>query len=230
MNNEKTKQDILKEPTASLPEDPAASPTEEGGGAPPEASAADTPDRIESSAQGAADGRVRVATTWLDGCSGCHMSLLDIDERILAVASLIQLVYSPIVDTKEFPDGVDVALIEGAVSSDEDEHKVRLVRERSRMVVSFGDCAVTANVPAMRNQFKVEDVLKCAYGGNGEPSDPPTEGLPKLLRKARPVHEFVSVDLFLPGCPPSSEAIFFVLSELLEGRIPDLTGKSRFGA
>jgi NAD-reducing hydrogenase small subunit len=175
--------------------------------------------------------KVRIATTWLDGCSGCHMSLLDLDERILPVAEKIDMVYGPLVDFKEFPEGVDVTLVEGAVSSDEDEEKIRLIRNRSYLLVSFGDCAVTANVPGMRNQYKVDDVLKRAYVENASWNPGiPTIDLPHLTKKARPVHEIVNVDLFLPGCPPPPDAILFVLAELLEGRIPDLTGKTRFGA
>jgi NAD-reducing hydrogenase small subunit len=175
--------------------------------------------------------RVRVATTWLDGCSGCHMSLLDIDEKLADVAAMIDLVYGPLVDFKEFPEGVDVTFVEGAVSSEEDAKKIRLVRDRSYLVVSFGDCAVTANVPGMRNQFKIDDVLQRAYVENADlHAALPTEGVPPLLQRARPVHEFVNVDVFLPGCPPPSETILYALSELLEGRIPDLTGKTRFGA
>jgi NAD-reducing hydrogenase small subunit len=175
--------------------------------------------------------KVRIATTWLDGCSGCHMSLLDLDERLLQVVDKIDLLYGPLVDTKEFPEGLDVTLVEGAVSSHEDEEKIRMIRNRSYLLVSFGDCAVTANVPGMRNQYKVEDVLTRAYVENASwQAQIPTTDVPRLLKKARPVHEVVNVDLFLPGCPPPSDAILFVLSELLEGRIPDLTGKTRFGA
>jgi NAD-reducing hydrogenase small subunit len=175
--------------------------------------------------------RVRVATTWLDGCSGCHMSLLDIDEKLADVAQMIDLVYGPLVDFKEFPEAVDVTLVEGAVSSEEDAKKARLIRDRSYLVVSFGDCAVTANVPGMRNQFKIDDVLQRAYVENASlHPGAPTREIPHLLPRARPVHEIVNVDVFLPGCPPPPEAILYALSELLEGRIPDLTGKTRFGA
>ncbi|MBI4962712.1 MAG: NADP oxidoreductase [Desulfomonile tiedjei] len=175
--------------------------------------------------------KVRIATTWLDGCSGCHMSFLDIDQKIADVAPMFDLVYGPLVDFKEFPEGVDVTLVEGAVSSEDDEKKIRLIRNRSYLVVSFGDCAVTANVPGMRNQFKIDDILKRGYVENASHNPgSPHVGVPKLLKGARPVHEFVNVDVFLPGCPPPSEAILLALSELLEGRIPDLTGKTRFGA
>jgi NAD-reducing hydrogenase small subunit len=175
--------------------------------------------------------KIRVATTWLDGCSGCHMSFLDLDERLVDLAGKISVLYGPLVDAKEFPEQVDVTLVEGAVSDAEAEEKVRLIRERTKILVSFGDCAVTANVPAMRNQFKVADVLNRAYVENASfnPSIPDL-GVPHLLKRARPVHEFVNVDVFLPGCPPPPEAIFFALNQLLVGRIPDLTGRTRFGA
>ncbi len=92
-----------------------------------------------------------LATTWLDGCSGCHMSFVDLDERLLEIAELVDLVYSPLVDTKDYPDWVDICLVEGAVSSEDDLHKIRMLREHTGTLVSFGDCAVTANVPGMRN-------------------------------------------------------------------------------
>src|ERR1035441_6418280 len=92
--------------------------------------------------------KLKLATVWLDGCSGCHMSFLDLDERILELAKLIDLVYSPIVDAKEFPDEVDIALVEGAVSSVDDEIKIKKVRAHSKMLIAMGDCAITGNVPS----------------------------------------------------------------------------------
>jgi NAD-reducing hydrogenase small subunit len=176
-------------------------------------------------------GKPRVATAWLDGCSGCHMSLLDIDEALVDVASGIELVYGPLVDTKEFPDNVDVALVEGAVSSVEHEELIRTIRSKTKILVSFGDCAVTANVPAIRNQFKVDDVIKRAYVENVTFARPfPTANVPALFSGAKPVHEIVPVDIFLPGCPPPADAILYLLSELLMGKVPDLSGKTRFGA
>lgn len=175
--------------------------------------------------------KARIATTWLDGCSGCHMSLLDIDEQLLELADRIELVYGPLVDAREFPEEVDIVLVEGAVASEEDVAKLRLIRERSRVVVSFGDCAVTGNVPAMRNEFPIAEVLHRAYGENvSAGAGVPTESLPTLLPQVLPVHEYVEVDVFLAGCPPLVADILFVLFELLEGRMPDLAGKTRFGA
>jgi NAD-reducing hydrogenase small subunit len=166
-------------------------------------------------------GKIKLATVWLDGCSGCHMSLLDTDERILAVAARADVVWGPLVDSKTFPAGVDVTLVEGAISSVEDLHRIKLVRERTRILVSLGDCAITGNVPAMRNQFGVDAVLKRAYLENVT-LDPriPFDVIPALLPVTRPVHEVVPVDVFIPGCPPSADLIFSVISDLLDGRIP----------
>jgi len=175
--------------------------------------------------------KARVATLWLDGCSGCHMSILDMDERLLALAEKIEMVFSPLVDQKEFPENVDVALVEGAVSSNEDLEKLLKVRARSRLLVSLGDCAVTANIPSLRNSFKVQDVLDRAYVENTNLNPgAPKEAVPTLLLQARPIHEFVNVDMYVPGCPPSADTIFYLLAEILEGRCPGLSAKTRFGA
>jgi NAD-reducing hydrogenase small subunit len=174
--------------------------------------------------------RARLATVWLDGCSGCHMSLLDMDEAIIAIAKRVEVVYGPLVDAQEFPKAVDVALIEGAISSQEDLERVRTIRQRSKLVVALGDCAVTGNVPAMRNQIVPRKLLERIYiEGVQETPGIPTEGVPALLRHAIPVHEVVKVDLHVPGCPPSAQAIVFVLGELLDGRVPDLSSKVKFG-
>ncbi|MFZ0807039.1 MAG: hypothetical protein WAN03_12680 [Candidatus Sulfotelmatobacter sp.] len=172
-----------------------------------------------------------LATVWLDGCSGCHMSILDMDERLVELSEQFDLVYSPLVDYKEFPPQVDIALVEGSVSSDADEHKIRKVRAHTRLLVSLGDCAVTGNVPAMRNPIPVPELLRCIYTGiDVLQPQVPAERLPALLPRVRPVHEVVTVDLFVPGCPPSADTIFTVISELLAGRVPDVAALSRFGA
>ena len=174
--------------------------------------------------------KLKLATVWLDGCSGCHMSFLDMDERLLELAELVDVVYSPIVDTKEFPDEVDITLVEGAVGSVDDEKKIKKIRDHSKMLVAMGDCAITGNVPAMRNPIGPEVILDRAYIENvsAQPQIPCVV-VPKLLRVVRPIHEFVKVDVFLPGCPPSAASIVFVLGELLDGRVPDLSSKVKFG-
>ena len=175
----------------------------------------------------------RIATAWLGGCSGCHMSFVDMDERLIDLAPLIDLVYSPIMDVKEFPGDVDATLVEGAVANDENLRHLKLIRERTKVLVSFGDCAVTGNVTAMRNPLRrAEAVLKRAYIENVDtnPRRPADPGIvPVLLDRVRPVHEVVPVDVFLPGCPPSADLIHFVLTELVAGRIPDLEGRLNYG-
>jgi NAD-reducing hydrogenase small subunit len=153
------------------------------------------------------------------------------DERLLALAGIADLVYSPLVDTKEFPESVDLTLVEGAVSSEEDLHKIQVVRERTKTLVSLGDCAVTSNVPGMRNPFGRKAVYDRAYRENVT-FDPgiPNQGVPALLPYSRPVHEIVTVDVFVPGCPPSADTIFYVVTELLEGRQPDVSPRTRFGS
>jgi len=159
------------------------------------------------------------------------MSFLDMDEALISLADKIDLVYSPLVDAKVFPDAVDIALVEGAVSSEEDLHKIRAIRERTKVLVSLGDCAVTANVPGMRNPVGVEAICDRAYRENAT-LDPglPERDIPGLLSQARPLHELVAVDVFVPGCPPRADVIYHVVSELLEGRTPELSAKTRFGA
>ncbi|HNS97162.1 MAG TPA: hypothetical protein PLJ27_14415 [Polyangiaceae bacterium] len=175
--------------------------------------------------------KARLATVWLDGCSGCHMSLLDMDEKILEVAKVADVVYSPLVDTKDFPENVDVALVEGAVSSEDDLEKIQRIRKNSRFLVALGDCAVTGNVAAMRNLFGVRAVLDRSYRLTSVPAgSPPDQIVPRLLSRVRPLHEVVAVDLTVPGCPPSAGVIHHVVTELLAGRTPDVTDLTRFGA
>jgi NAD-reducing hydrogenase small subunit len=175
--------------------------------------------------------KVKVATLWLDGCSGCHMSLFDLDERLLDLAEQVDFVYTPLVDQKDFPEGVDITLVEGAVSYDEDLKKMEKVRARTRILVSFGDCAVAGNVPAKRNPFDTAEVMEHSFIDLSTVQQQiPAESVPRLLPYVRPLHEIVDVDLYIQGCPPSADLIFYVLSELVAGRTPDLTEKMRPGA
>ena len=172
--------------------------------------------------------KAKIATVWLDGCSGCHMSFLDIDEVLLDLADSIELVYSPLVDNKIFPDMVDVTLIEGAVSNEDDLHKIQHVRAHTRILVALGDCAVTGNVPSMRNMYPLDKIYSRAYIENAsENKGTPTSFIPPLLTKVRPVHQVVRVDVHIPGCPPSAKLIGDTILKLLAGEVPDV--KAKFG-
>lgn len=176
-------------------------------------------------------GKVRLATVWLSGCSGCHMSFLDQDERLVDLAKKITLVYSPLADIKEFPENVDVTLIEGAVANEEQKAMLQKVRARTQTLVSLGDCAVTGNVTALRNGWRHSDkeILTRAYVELADLNPQVPTEVPKLLIHARPLHEIVNVDYYIPGCPPSADLINFVLTELLAGRSPDMEGRSKYG-
>lgn len=162
--------------------------------------------------------RLKIATLWLGGCSGCHMSFLDIDEWLIDLTAVAELVYSPIMDIKEYPQGVDIALVEGAVANEDNLELIRKVRARTRILVAFGDCAVTGNVTAMRNHFdSPQPVLDRAYrdASNLHPGIPCEPGIvPPLLPRVLPVHETVPVDHFLPGCPPPAARIRSILEQL----------------
>jgi NAD-reducing hydrogenase small subunit len=176
----------------------------------------------------AAPAKVRVATMWLSGCSGCHMSFLDLDERIVELVKLVDILYSPIVDVKEIPD-VDVGIVEGCVNNNEQEHELKKLRSRCKVLIALGDCAVTGNIPGLRNQFTLKDCLLRAYEQTEStkisciPNDPV---VPVLNAKARPLQEFVKVDLSIPGCPPDADVIWYALTELLAGRMPQWTEKN----
>lgn len=180
--------------------------------------------------------RLKLATAWLGGCSGCHMSFLDLDEFLVDLAGMVDVVYSPVVDVKEYPENVDLCLIEGAVCNEDNLEILHKIRARTRVLVSFGDCAVTANVPAMRNQLgldNAESVLQRAYIENAQhhPTLPKEDGIvPALLDRVMPVHEAVQVEYFLPGCPPSADRIKTLVSRLLSGAEPNLNGTEiKFG-
>jgi len=179
---------------------------------------------------------LRLATVWFGGCSGCHMSFLDLDEFLLELAGRVDLVFSPIIDVKEYPENVDLCLIEGAVCNEDNLELLNKVRDRTKLLVSFGDCAVTANVPSIRNQLglgNAESVLQRAYieCAQTNPGLPKEAGIvPALLPRVMPVHEVVHVDHFLPGCPPPADRIKALLVQVLEGVEPKLEGAQlKFG-
>ena len=171
----------------------------------------------------------KIASDWMCGCAGCHMSLLDMDERILKIVELADLRATPITDLKE-PDesGVDVGVLEGGINNSANEEVVHKMRKRAKILVALGDCAVFGGVPAMRNFCGVEAALQRAYvdaesnePGSKIPDDPELA----TMTKARALQEVVPVDINVPGCPPDADTIFYVLSELAQGRKPEVKGE-----
>jgi NAD-reducing hydrogenase small subunit len=145
---------------------------------------------------------IRLATAWLSGCSGCHMSLLNMHLELLEILAQCELVYSPLMDGKEYPHGVDIALVEGAVANGENREMARIIRQRTGIVISLGDCAVNGNVSALRNPGGLAAALERSYGKTcREP------GLNRLEAHVLPLHQVIRVDAFIPGCPPDPALI-----------------------
>lgn len=168
----------------------------------------------------------KVATCALAGCFGCHMSLLDIDERILALIDLVDFDRSPIDDIKEFTGPVDIGIIEGGVSTEENVEVLRDFRRNCRILVAVGECALTGGIPSMRNMVPLQECLEEAFLKGPTvvdgriPNDP---DIPLLLDRVYPCHEVVKIDYMLPGCPPSADVLWAALTALLRGEEPRLT-------
>jgi len=164
--------------------------------------------------------KLKIATCSLAGCFGCHMSLLDLDERLFELAERVELDRSPLTDIKELGD-CDLGLIEGGVCNAENVHVLMEFRARCKILVAIGACALNGGVPAMRNQYDLKDCLEESYlRGIGlvNPQIPNDPEIPLLLNQVHPLHEVVKIDYFLPGCPPSADAIWTFVNQLLSGQ------------
>jgi len=168
--------------------------------------------------------KLRVATTSLAGCFGCHMSFLDIDEHLFELIELIEFDRSPLTDIKEVGE-CDLGIIEGGLCNAENVHILREFRARCKKLVALGACAVTGGLPAQRNHLKLTEILEEVYHtspGIAQGLIPNDPELPLPLNKVHPLHEVVKIDWFIPGCPPSGEAIWKALTDILAGRDPEL--------
>ena len=179
--------------------------------------------------------KIKLATAWLGGCSGCHMSFLDLDEWLINLATQVDIVYSPIVDIKEYPEGVDIVLVEGAIANEEHLELIYKIRNRTKTIIAFGDCAIIGNVTALRNLAGgAEPALQLAYiqEANFNQQIPNSPGIvPPLLNKVVPIHKVVPVDIYLPGCTPLAPQIRAIIEALLKGKKPEIVGREmiKFG-
>jgi NAD-reducing hydrogenase small subunit len=172
--------------------------------------------------------KVKIATCSLAGCFGCHMSLLDIDERLPALLELVEFDRSPINDIKHLAEHVDLGLIEGGVCNSENVETLREFRAHCKVLVAIGECGITGGLPSMRNGIPLRECLEEAFvrrGGAHQGFIPDDEELPLLLDKVHPAHEVVKIDYSVPGCPPSAEALWYFLTELVAGRDPSLPSR-----
>ncbi|PMQ01032.1 MAG: NADP oxidoreductase [Dictyoglomus sp. NZ13-RE01] len=172
--------------------------------------------------------KLKVASIWCEGCSGCHMSFLDMDERLVELINKgLELNATPITDLKVPDEDTDIGIIEGAIATDHHEEEVKMMREKCKFIVAIGDCAVFGGIPTMRNYFTREELLERGYittESTVQGKIPTSEEIGKHLPKTKAVNEVIKVDFYIPGCPPSADAIYYVLKEILEGRTPVLSG------
>lgn len=173
--------------------------------------------------------KVKVATEWLESCAGCHMSLLDIDERILELLKYVEITSSPLTDLKHPPEeGVDVGILSGGIGNSDQEKTAKEMRKRCKILIALGDCAVFGGICNLRNFISKEEVLKRGYvetESTTEGKIPEAEELGKLTDQVSGVNRVAKVDVYIPGCPPSADSIYYALNELINGRIPILEGK-----
>ncbi len=170
-----------------------------------------------------------VATTSLAGCFGCHMSILDIDDRILQLIDLVEFNKSPVNDIKVFTKECDIGIIEGGVCNSENVHVLKDFRKNCKILISLGECAIMGGLPALRNNIPVRECLEEAYlngptvkDANPEKILPNDDELPMILDQVYPCHEIVKIDYYLPGCPPRADLIWNALAALVTGSEMDL--------
>jgi NAD-reducing hydrogenase small subunit len=165
----------------------------------------------------------KVATASLAGCFGCHMSILDIDDRILKLIDLVDFNKSPIDDIKKFTARCAVGIIEGGCCNEENVHVLRDFRKNCDILIACGECATTGGIPALRNTIPLKECIDEAYlqgptNHNPKKIIPNDPELPLVLDKVYPLQEVVKIDYFLPGCPPSADTIWQALVALLTNK------------
>ena len=168
---------------------------------------------------------VKLSTDWLSVCGGCHVSLVDLHEKILKVFEQVQLVRCPVLmDTKDYPEA-DIGLVEGSIRSDHDRHALHEMRKSCKTLIAFGTCAVYGGISGAGSVHTPEDILKKVYkeSPSTTPSEPPSQDVPVMEKSVTPIDEVVKVDIYIPGCPPHPLYIFDAISALLSGAAPNIS-------
>ncbi|MFN3226338.1 MAG: NADP oxidoreductase [Hyphomicrobiales bacterium] len=172
--------------------------------------------------------KARIATASLAGCFGCHMAILDIDERLIDLMQLVDVDRSPLTDKKHFTQRCDIGIIEGGCCNEENVEVLQDFRRNCDVLVAIGQCAIMGGLPAMRNAIMHSDdplreCLEEAYISgrylrnttHNVPNDP---ALPLILDNVYSCAEVVEIDHQIPGCAPEGDFIYDTLTKLLAGK------------
>lgn len=172
---------------------------------------------------------VKIALEWLASCSGCEISVLDLHEGIIELLKEAEIVYAPVLmDTKEVPDDIDIAIVSGSVRNEENRERLEELRKKSKTLIAYGTCACYGGITGMADLYRPEDVTARIYSDNPstESADVPSEVVPELLPIVHPAGDFTEVDYYLPGCPPKEMLVWDILMPLIKGEVPDVPKKS----
>ncbi len=174
---------------------------------------------------------VTINTEWLSDCSGCHVAIVDLHEKILTVLQSVRIQHCPVLtDIKDYPKA-KVGLVSGAIRTEHDRHAAEEMRRSCDMVIAWGSCAVYGGIVGAGVVHSRQEIMDTVYGDNKTTvSGPvPSREVSPFEKHVLPLDEVIDVDLYLPGCPPHPAFVFDALIALVEGRTPKATKRSVCG-